>query len=84
MSVAVQQMVSGREEELGEIFRTMLEWNNYAVGVVKAWLYIIHPLFIQAAVNGPQATVQQLRDLITNSVTMETGGEPLISALCTM
>ena len=33
MSVAVQQMVSGREEELGEIFRTMqsmLEWNNYA------------------------------------------------------
>ena len=35
MSVAVQQqMVSGREEELGEIFRTMLEWNNYAVGVV--------------------------------------------------
>ena len=84
MSVAVQQIVSGREEELGEIFRTMLEWNNYAVGVVKAWLYIIHSLFIQAAVNGPQATVQQLRDLITNSVTMETGGEPLISALCTM
>ena len=36
MSVAVQQIVSGREEELG----TMLEWNNYAVCVMKAWLYI--------------------------------------------
>ena len=41
----------------------MLEWNNYAVcadeGVVIH--LIIHSLFIQAVVNGPQATVQQLR-----------------------
>lgn len=89
MSASVQA-AGGREEELGMYCRAMLEWNNYTVGGGGGWSlnYLSDPSphlsLLQAALKGTQATVQQLRDLITNSVTMETGGEPLISALCSM